>query len=146
MATSNDNFHLERFVAAQNPVYDEVVAELRSGRKTSHWMWFVFPQVAGLGHSSMAQRYAISSFDEAQAYFRHPILNARLLECVALVHAVERRSAVQIFGSIDAQKLRSCLTLFELASDGHPAFAAALDKYYEGHRDDATLRLLSEHP
>lgn len=138
----SDAFHLERFVAAQDPVYADVVAELRAGRKASHWMWFVFPQMAGLGHSAMAQRYAISSLDEARAYFKHPILGARLLECIALVNVVERRSAEQIFGSIDAQKLQSCLTLFELASDGNPAIVAALEKYYDGWRDATTLQLL----
>lgn len=138
----SDAFHLERFVAAQDPVYADVVAELRAGRKASHWMWFVFPQMAGLGHSAMAQRYAISSLDEARAYFTHPILGARLLECIALVNVVERRSAEQIFGSIDAQKLQSCLTLFELASDGNPAIVAALEKYYDGRRDATTLQLL----
>ncbi len=138
----SDAFHLERFVAAQDPVYADVVAELRAGRKASHWMWFVFPQMAGLGHSAMAQRYAISSLDEARAYFKHPILGARLLECIALVNVVERRSAEQIFGSIDAQKLQSCLTLFELASDGNLAIVAALEKYYDGRRDATTLQLL----
>ncbi len=138
----SDAFHLERFVAAQDPVYADVVAELRAGRKASHWMWFVFPQMAGLGHSAMAQHYAISSLDEARAYFKHPILGARLLECIALVNVVERRSAEQIFGSIDAQKLQSCLTLFELASDGNPAIVAALEKYYDGRRDATTLQLL----
>lgn len=138
----SDAFHLERFVAAQDPVYADFVAELRAGRKASHWMWFVFPQMAGLGHSAMAQRYAILSLDEARAYFKHPILGARLLECIALVNVVERRSAEQIFGSIDAQKLQSCLTLFELASDGNPAIVAALEKYYDGRRDATTLQLL----
>lgn len=138
----SDAFHLERFVAAQDPVYADVVAELRAGRKASHWMWFVFPQMAGLGHSAMAPRYAILSLDEARAYFKHPILGARLLECIALVNVVERRSAEQIFGSIDAQKLQSCLTLFELASDGNLAIVAALEKYYDGRRDATTLQLL----
>lgn len=126
----SDAFHLERFVAAQDPVYAEVVAELGAGRKTSHWMWFVFPQMAGLGHSAMARRYAISSLDEARAYFKHPILGARLLECTALVNAVERRTAEQIFGTIDAMKFRSCLQLFVEASDGDPTLVAALKKYY----------------
>jgi len=138
----SDAFHLDRFVAAQEPVYAEVVAELRAGRKTSHWMWFVFPQLVGLGRSAMAQRYAVSSLDEARAYFQHQLLGARLLECVALVNAVERRTAEQIFGSIDAQKLQSCLTLFEIASDGNQAIVAALEKYYDGQRDTGTLRLL----
>ena len=138
----SDAFHLDRFVAAQEPVYAEVVAELRAGRKTSHWMWFVFPQLVGLGRSAMAQRYAVSSLDEARAYFQHPHLGARLLECAALVNAVEQRTAEQIFGPIDAQKLQSCLTLFELASDGNAAIVAALDKYYGSRRDATTLRLL----
>lgn len=138
----SDTFHLERFVAVQDPVYAEVVAELRAGRKTSHWMWFVFPQLAGLGRSAMAQRYAVSSLDEARAYFRHLLLGSRLLECVALVNAVEQRTAEQIFGPIDAQKLQSCLTLFELASNGNVEIVAALDKYYDGRRDATTLRLL----
>ena len=137
------DFDLDRFVAAQESVYDRVKAELQSGRKQSHWMWFVFPQIAGLGSSDMAKRYAISSLDEARAYLAHPLLGPRLLDCTRamLAHAGER-SAEAILGGIDAVKLRSSMTLFE-AAGGDPAFAACLDAFYGGERDPETRRRLT---
>jgi uncharacterized protein (DUF1810 family) len=134
-----DNFDLQRFVDAQDGVYERVLDELRAGRKASHWMWFVFPQIAGLGFSSMAQRYAISGRDEALAYDAHPVLGERLRECTAIVNAVEGRDVHQIFGSPDDMKLRSCMTLFaECVDDGH-VFRNALDKYFHGVEDQLTL-------
>ena len=135
-------FDLERFVDAQAPVIARVEAELRAGRKQSHWMWFVFPQIAGLGHSAMAQRYAISSLAEARAYLVHPILGERLRDCTRTVLAVEDRSIHAIFGSPDDLKFRSCMTLFAAAEPGEPLFAAALQKYFGGTADDATMELL----
>ena len=126
-----DPFDLQRFVRAQDPVIDRVRAELRAGDKRSHWMWFVFPQAAGLGQSEMSKRYAISGAEEAAAYLRHPVLGARLKELTATVNGLQGRTAEQIFGGIDALKFRSCMTLFatveHLMSRGVPA--SALDKY-----------------
>jgi uncharacterized protein (DUF1810 family) len=136
-----DPYNLQRFVEAQRPLYTQVVAELQRGRKQSHWMWFIFPQLAGLGRSAMAQRYAIASRDEAVAYLGHDLLGERLKECTALVNAVDGRTIHDILGSPDDAKLRSSMTLFaELSPD--PRFAAALDKFYDGRRDDRTLDLL----
>ncbi len=136
-----DPFELQRFVDAQAPVYARVAAELRSGQKQSHWMWFIFPQLAGLGHSAMARRFAIASRDEAAAYLDHGILGPRLRECTALINAVEGRTIRQILGSPDDLKFRSSMTLFnEVSSD--PAFAAAIRKFHGGAADQATLELL----
>jgi len=135
-------YDLERFLKAQDPVYEEVLRELRAGRKTSHWMSFVFPQIAGLGHSSMSRHYAISGRGEAVAYAGHPVLGARLRECTALVNAVQGRSAREIFASPDDLKFRSCMTLFaECAEDGE-VFRAALEKYFGGEGDPLTLQRL----
>ena len=131
-------YDLDRFLVAQQPVYDDVLDELRRGRKTCHWMWFVFPQVAGLGYSAMAQRFAIASLDEARAYLAHPALGARLRECAELVLATRGRTAVEIFGSTDALKLCSCMTLFHRAAPDEPVFARVLDRYYGGVADEAT--------
>lgn len=136
-----DRFDLQRFVAAQAPVLAQVLAELRAGRKASHWMWFVFPQLAGLGTSAMAQRYAISGRDEALAYLAHPLLGARLRECSALVMAVQGRSLRGILGTPDDLKFRSCMTLFEAVS-GEALFADALQRCCGGERDARTLELL----
>lgn len=133
---------LERFVEAQAPVYGQVRAELAAGRKTSHWMWFIFPQLRGLGRSSMAQLYGIADLAEAQALLGHPVLGPRLMECVRLVLAVRGRTVHQIFGSPDDLKLRSCMTLFELAAPGEPVFGELLDRYYGGVRDQPTLDLM----
>ena len=134
---------LERFVAAQDPVYAQVLAELRAGRKRTHWMWFVFPQVSGLGSSQMAQRYAIGSLDEARAYLAHPVLGSRLVDCVRLVLEVEGRDAHAIFGAPDDLKFRSSLTLFARAAPDEALFRAALGKYYGGAEDAATLTKLA---
>ena len=131
-------FDLERFVRAQDPVYASALAELGAGRKTSHWMWFVFPQIAGLGYSAMSARYAIESLAEARAYLEHPVLGPRLRECASLVLAAPAASAEQIFGSIDAMKLRSSMTLFHRAAPQEPLFERVLDRYFGGQPDPAT--------
>jgi uncharacterized protein (DUF1810 family) len=138
----DDPYTLERYIEAQQPVYGQVCAELRSGRKRSHWMWFIFPQIRGLGHSEMARRYAISSLDEARAYLDHPILGARLRECVALVNAVQGREVEDIFGYPDNLKFHSSVTLFSYAAPEEPVFGIALEKYFSGHADSATLQWL----
>lgn len=137
----DDAFDLQRFVAAQAPVYAQVCDELAAGRKTSHWMWFVFPQLKGLGRSATAQHFGIASRAEAQAYWQHSLLGPRLKQCTELVLAVEGRSANQVFGSPDDLKFRSCMTLFAQATD-EPAFRRALDKYFGDSADEQTLRLL----
>jgi uncharacterized protein (DUF1810 family) len=137
-----DGMDLERFVAAQDPVMDQVRRELAAGRKRSHWMWFVFPQLRGLGHSAMAQRYGIASLAEARALLAHPVLGPRLEECTTLVNAVQGRSAHEIFGSPDDLKFRSCMTLFAAARPGETPFQAALDRYFSGEPDPRTLALL----
>ncbi|MFF2244887.1 DUF1810 domain-containing protein [Arthrobacter sp. NPDC058130] len=139
-----DPYDLERFVIAQDSggTYGHAVAELRAGMKRSHWMWFVFPQIAGLGHSETARRYAISSLDEARAYYRHDVLGPRLREVAAVVAALEGRSAVQIFGGIDARKLHSSMSLFDLAAPDETVFRDVLDRYFDGQPDPATGQLL----
>lgn len=138
----NDEFDLQRFVDAQAPIYEQVLRELHTGRKTSHWMWFVFPQIDGLGYSSMAQRYAISGRAEAAAYLKHPVLGARLRECTTLVNAVEARTVHEIFGSPDDLKFRSSMTLFKACAEDAEPFAAALEKYFDGLDDPLTLARL----
>ena len=135
MAESHD---LERFVLAQEGVYDGVLDELRAGSKVGHWIWFIFPQIAGLGHSAMSQLYAISSLEEARAYLAHPVLGARLRECAATVLATTGRTALAIFGSIDAVKVRSSMTLFHRAAPEEPVFTQVLERFYGGITDDAT--------
>ena len=137
-----DAFDLQRFVDAQAPVYEQARREMEAGRKQSHWMWFIFPQLRGLGRSDTAQHYGITSLAEAQAYALHPVLGARLRHCCSLLMAVRGRSALQIFASIDALKLCSCLTLFERAAPHEPLFGQLLEKYYSSQRDAATLQLL----
>ncbi len=134
---------LDRFVAAQEGSYPAALAELRAGAKRSHWMWFVFPQIAGLGRSDTARFYAIADADEARAYRAHPLLGPRLLECAAALLAHRGRSADEMLGGIDAIKLRSSMTLFDAAAPD-PLFAAVLDAFFGGTRDPATLRLLAE--
>jgi len=136
-------FDLDRFVTAQATSYDSALAEIHRGAKRSHWMWYIFPQIAGLGRSEIARHYAIRSLGEAQAYLAHPLLGQRLLECVAALQALPHTTAENVFGGVDAVKLRSSLTLFE-AAGGNPIFAAAIDRWFDGRRDDATLRLLDE--
>jgi uncharacterized protein (DUF1810 family) len=140
--TRDDPYGLARFVTAQEPVLDRVRAELRRGRKASHWMWFVFPQVAGLGSSPTAQHYAISGLDEARAYLAHPVLGPRLRECAELAAEVEAGSAADVFGYPDDLKLRSSMTLFARAAPDTPVFTAVLDRYFDGEPDPATLELL----
>ena len=144
----DDPYDLGRFVAAQDAYrsYEDATAELRRGRKTSHWMWFVFPQIAGLGFSPTSQRYAISSLDEARAYLAHPVLGPRLIECAGIVAATQGRTAEQIFGEIDAIKLRSSATLFLRAAPGEPVFARVLSQYFGGEPDPATDRILGGPP
>ncbi|MBB4359073.1 uncharacterized protein (DUF1810 family) [Bradyrhizobium sp. CIR18] len=137
-----DPFDLERFVTAQNPVFRAVQAELARGRKQTHWMWFVFPQIAGLGFSAMSQRYAIGSPAEAKAYLAHPVLGARLIECTGLVLAVQGRSINAILGAPDDSKFRSSMTLFGAVSD-EPVFGEALARYFAGERDASTLEILA---
>lgn len=139
---AEDVHDLWRFVAAQDPVYPDVVAELRAGQKRSHWMWFVFPQIAGLGFSAMAQRYAIGSLAEAAAYLAHPVLGKRLRECTALVLSVADRSAHAIFGSPDDMKFHSSMTLFARVAPDESLFREALQKYFGGAPDAATLARL----
>lgn len=137
-----DVFDLQRFVAAQAPVYPRVVSELRAGRKQSHWMWFIFPQIEGLGFSAMAQKYAIGSRAEALAYLDHPVLGPRLRECTRLVNAVAGRDIGDILGSPDDIKFKSSMTLFARVTPDNADFVAALHKYYDGEFDAATIARL----
>lgn len=138
----DDPYDLRRFVEAQNPVYEQVRAELAAGAKTSHWMWFVFPQSKDLGRSATARRFGIASRDEAEAYWRHPQLGPRLKECSELVLGVDGRTALQIFGSPDELKFRSSMTLFAQVAPDEPVFQRALVKYFGGRADEQTLALL----
>jgi uncharacterized protein (DUF1810 family) len=137
---AGDPYDLERFVAAQDAggTYGRAVTELRAGRKATHWMWFVFPQIAGLGYSPVSRAYAISSLDEARAYLAHPVLGPRLTECAAILTEVPGRTAEQVFGEVDAMKLCSSMTLFSRAAPGEPAFRRVLDQYFGGVPDPAT--------
>ena len=142
--TAPDTDPLQRFVQAQEGDYAQALAELRAGRKTSHWIWYVLPQLCGLGHSAMSQRFGLADRDEAAAYAAHPLLGPRLIECVQAMLGHPGLSAVQILGEIDALKFRSCLTLFAELAPGEPRFRAALERFYGGERDPATLRLLAD--
>jgi len=137
-----DRFQLQRFVDAQQPVYETVLGELRAGRKRTHWMWFIFPQIAGLGRSDMAQRFALASVEEAAAYLAHPVLGMRLRECCVLVVGIERRPISEIFGHPDDLKFRSSMTLFARAAPDDPIFAACLKRFFGGEADARTLALL----
>jgi uncharacterized protein (DUF1810 family) len=137
-----DPHDLGRFVTAQSASYDRALAEIRGGRKRSHWMWYVFPQLQGLGRSETAQRYAIKSRAEALAYLRHPVLGPRLVECVSALLEIDGHSATEIFGFPDDLKLRSCATLFASVSGDRSVFSELLDKYFGGAPDEQTLRLL----
>ena len=141
-AVSADPFDLERFLAAQFAVYDAALGQVRQGRKTSHWMWFVFPQLAGLGRSEMSRRYAIGSIGEARAYLAHPVLGPRLRACTSALLQLADTSATAVFGQVDAEKLRSSLTLFAAAGDD-PLFEAVLEHWFGGERDQRTLDLLA---
>jgi uncharacterized protein (DUF1810 family) len=139
-AADGDHYDLERFVRAQDEggTFEAALAELRCGRKTTHWMWFVFPQIAGLGFSPTSRRYALESIDAARDYLRHPVLGPRLIECAAVVAQTADRTAEQIFGGVDAQKLQSCMTLFTHAAPGEPVFGLVLDRYFDGRSDPRT--------
>ena len=138
-----DPFHLSRFVGAQEATYDQALRELRRGRKESHWMWFIFPQLAGLGSSSTARHYAIQSLDEARAYLAHPILGPRLAECCAAILALDGMSASAIFGYPDDLKLRSCMTLFAHVAGPQSMFMQVIDRYFPGCPDERTIGLLT---
>jgi uncharacterized protein (DUF1810 family) len=138
----DDPFDLQRFLDAQAPIYQRVEAELRAGEKRSHWMWFIFPQVRGLGGSATSRHFAIASREEAAAYLAHPVLGTRLRDCTRLVNAVQGRTAHQIFGNPDCMKFRSCMTLFAAMAPEEPVFQEALTKYYDNAPDQATLARL----
>ena len=144
MSSADDPYNLQRFIDAQTPVYDRVCAELRAGEKQSHWMWFIFPQIAGLGFSPTSRFFAIQSLDEAKAYLAHPVLGARLRECTKLTLAISGLSALDVFGSPDDMKFRSCMTLFAQASPGDDLFERALRRYFNEEPDPQTLSILGE--
>jgi uncharacterized protein (DUF1810 family) len=135
---------LDRFLAAQDEVYEHALAEIRAGHKQSHWMWFIFPQIAGLGFSETSRHFAIRNRGEAEAYLAHPVLGARLRECAHAVLAVKGRSASDIFGSVDAMKLRSSATLFAAVSPDRSLFHTIIDEYFDGRGDDKTTQLLRD--
>ena len=138
------DYRLERFVEAQEFGFDDVLVELRTGRKSSHWIWFIFPQIAGLGHSPVSQLYAITSLDEARAYLAHPVLGARLRECAGILLTIRDRSAAAILGPTDALKLRSCMTLFQRAAPDELVFGQVLDRFYDGVGDALTYARLGD--
>jgi uncharacterized protein (DUF1810 family) len=138
-----DPYDLRRFLDAQRDDYERALAELAHGRKVTHWMWYVLPQLRGLGASPMAQRYGIASLDEAKAYLAHPVLGPRLIACVEAMNALAESDAQRVLGAIDAVKFRSCLTLFLAADPGNAALRVALDKFYGGREDERTLALLA---
>ncbi|HJR68425.1 MAG TPA: DUF1810 domain-containing protein [Gammaproteobacteria bacterium] len=140
--SADDPYDLDRFVVAQRTSYERALGEIKAGRKHSHWMWYVFPQLAGLGFSATSKRYAIKSLDEARAYLAHPILGPRLAQCASAALAVEGRTAWEIFDSPDDVKLRSCATLFAAVAGRDSVFQRLLDKYFDGAPDSETLRLL----
>ena len=143
MAGNHDPYDLNRFVEAQAANYDDALAELQAGRKRTHWSWYVFPQIRGLGSSAISVRYAIGSLAEAVAYTQHPVLGPRLCECVASMNSHHGLSADDVLGGIDAQKFRSCLTLFAQAAPSEPVFKEALNRYFGGELDAATLHILA---
>lgn len=138
-----DEFDLQRFLAAQEPVYKQVLAELQAGQKYSHWIWFIFPQIDGLGFSSMSRLYSIKSLAEAAAYLQHPLLGSRLVECCSTVHALQGLSAYQVFGAPDHLKFKSCLTLFMQVPETNPVFVQNLEKYFNNQPDEKTLARLA---
>jgi uncharacterized protein (DUF1810 family) len=144
MATPSDPYELQRFVAAQVGDYDTALAEIRRGRKQSHWMWYVFPQFEGLGVSATSRRYAVKSVAEARAFLAHPVLGPRLLECAEAVVGVNGRSAMEIFGSPDTMKLQSSATLFAVVSPAGSVFHRLLEKYFDGRPDARTIRLIAD--
>lgn len=138
----NENKGLTKFLDAQNQIYLTALAEIRRGRKESHWMWFVFPQISGLGHSSTAKFYGINDLEEAESYLAHPVLGRHLIEISEALLKVENKTATEILGTPDDMKLRSSMTLFAITSNAHPVFRQVLDKYFSGIPDEKTLRLL----
>ena len=144
MTDCDDPFVLSRFIRAQDEVYNRVLAELKSGIKRTHWMWYIFPQIDGLGHSTTAQYYAIKSLEEAREYLKHPVLGSRLAECAEAVLAIEGRSASDIFGYPDDLKLKSSMTLFASVADLGSIFVRVLGKYFKGERDVQTVKLLDK--
>ncbi len=140
--SNSDPYNLNRFLTAQEKTYQTVLAELRRGSKRTHWMWFIFPQIAGLGHSPTSEYYSIKSAEEARQYLQHPVLGARLLECARALLDLKGRSASEIFGFPDDLKLKSSMTLFASVADSEPAFEHVLDRYFDGGRDQHTLDLL----
>jgi uncharacterized protein (DUF1810 family) len=143
---TGDPYNLDRFVQAQEGDYEQALSEIRNGRKHSHWMWYIFPQIDGLGFSATSQRYSIKSLAEAEAYLRHPLLGPRLVRCAEAAIGVQGRSAYEIFGSPDEMKLKSSATLFTFVSPSGSVFHRLLDKFFQGDRDAATLRLLGITP
>lgn len=141
---TEDPFDLQRFVQAQAPVHETALAELRAGRKRTHWIWYVLPQLRELGRSQLAVQYGIASLQEAQSYLAHPVLGSRLRECVAALNALQTSSPEDVMGNIDAMKLRSCLTLFDRVEGPGSVFGQALDKYFDGEPDARTLELLAQ--
>jgi uncharacterized protein (DUF1810 family) len=141
---TDDPFHLDRFITAQDQIYDRALAEIRRSSKRSHWMWFIFPQIAGLGHSSMAKYYSIQNEEEARAYLAHPVLGPRLRECAAAALAVEEKSAAEIFGYPDDLKFRSSATLFAAIAEPGSVFQQLLEKYFAGQPDERTLEFLKQ--
>ncbi len=141
---SDDRFDLKRFSSAQESIYESVLAELRSGQKRTHWMWYIFPQIDGLGHSATTKYYAIKNTEEARQYLNHPVLGTRLLECAEAVFAIERRSISEIFDYPDDLKLKSSMTLFAYITNPRSVFARILDKYFHGEPDGRTLQLLEK--
>lgn len=140
----NDNVDLSRFTTAQTSIYNSVLEELKSGRKRTHWIWYIFPQLDGLGHSTTSKHYAIRSIEEARQYLNHPVLGTRLLECAEAVLAIEGRPISEIFGYPDDLKLKSSMTLFAYVADPCSVFSRILDKYFNGERDTLTLQLLEK--
>jgi uncharacterized protein (DUF1810 family) len=141
MNTNSDQ--LSRFLEAQQGVYSQALAEVKSGKKTRHWMWFIFPQLKGLGHSETAQFYGISNHEEAVQYLNHPVLGARLVEICKELRNLQTANAVRVFGPVDALKLKSSMTLFSLSEHTHPVFQQVLDRFFEGEKDESTILLLS---
>jgi uncharacterized protein (DUF1810 family) len=144
MRSISDPFDLNRFVEAQADDYASILSELHGGQKRSHWMWYIFPQIDGLAFSATSKRYAIKCLDEAHAYLAHPVLGPRLLECADAVIKIDGRSVAEIFGSPDDLKLRSCATLFAVVSPAGSVFERILEKYFDGRRDDKTLRTVEK--
>jgi len=144
MSSFNDPYHLQRFVDAQEQVFSNVLAELKRGRKYGHWIWFIFPQLKGLGRSSTSEFYGISSLHEAKAYLQHPVLGPRLLQCTKLLTDIKGSDAEEFFGEVDALKFRSCMTLFAAADPSQPVFAQALENYFGGESDPLTISYLGK--